>query len=136
MEKKQWVQAWFQKVLVERDAQWLAQYAHDPFIFHFAGNQTYSLSHAEYLQSISIWHQRFRQWRFAVKKVLVEDNSVVAVYQSRAIYQGGWMKIPARQQAVAMSGIMVFDWKEGKISECWLEDSTFQLYQQLTAKRH
>ena len=132
MEKKTWLTGWFSELLLEGDQTWLTEHAQEPFIFHLPGSQTCSLRHHEYMQYLSVWHQRFKNVQFSIKRVIEQKSTVTIIYHCRATYHGGWLKITGKNQPVFMSGIMIFDLnEEGKICECWLEDSTFQLYYQL-----
>jgi len=130
--KNEWVVRWFTDVWSRADGGLLAEYAIDPFNFHLPGGRTLTLSHEEYLNFISIWCQRFKDVKFTVKDVVNDGDKTVALYQCRATYNGGWARIPAKKQHVSMTGMVFFLQKKGMITDCWLEDSSFDLYQQLT----
>ena len=38
-------------------------------------------------------------------------------------YKGGWFNIPSNNQRIKETGIMIFKFKEGKITELWFENS-------------
>ncbi|OAN18088.1 hypothetical protein A3K86_04020 [Photobacterium jeanii] len=133
MDKQQWLEKWFNGVLARGDHTVLAECAADPFVFHLPGGRVLTISHEEYVEYLEYWHQRFKGMTFMLKQTLEVDNKLVAVYQSSATYCGGWLKIPARSnKAVTMTGMMLFILEDGVMTECWLEDSSFDLYQQLT----
>ncbi|WP_299021853.1 ester cyclase [uncultured Photobacterium sp.] len=130
--KNDWVVHWFTDVWGRADGRLLAEYAADPFNFHLAGGRTLTLSHNEYLNFISIWCQRFKNVKFTVKDIVNDGDKTVALYHCSATYNGGWARIPAKKQHVGMTGMVMFKQEGGLISDCWLEDSSFDLYQQLT----
>lgn len=131
-ERNEWVVRWFRDVWSHADGGLLAEYACDPFDFHLPGGRTLTLSHQEYLNFITIWCQRFKDVNFTIKDVVNDGEKTVALYHCTATYNGGWARIPARKQHVTMTGMVFFKRTDGKITDCWLEDSSFDLYQQLT----
>ncbi|KXI22042.1 nuclear transport factor 2 family protein [Photobacterium sanguinicancri] len=132
MSKQAWLECWFNSILAAGSGLRLAECAADPFIFHLPGGRELTLSHEQYSEYLKFWNQRFRDMSFTFEQVIEADNKLVVAYQSSALYCGGWLKIPAKNQAVTMTGIMIFKMEEGLMTECWLEDSSFDLYQQLT----
>ncbi|MGR5153747.1 nuclear transport factor 2 family protein [Photobacterium swingsii] len=132
MSKQAWLECWFNRILAEGNGERLAECAVDPFIFHLPGGRELSLSHEQYGEYLQFWNQRFRDMSFSLEQVIEADNKLVAVYQCSALYCGGWLKVPAKNQIVTMTGIMVFRMEGDLMAECWLEDSSFDLYQQLT----
>ena len=132
MNDNEWVVRWFTEVWSRADGALLAEYATDPFHFHLPGGRVLTLSHVDYLNFISIWCQRFKNVNFTIKDVINDGTKTVALYHCSATYNGGWARIPARKQHVEMTGMVFFKREEGMITDCWLEDSSFDLYQQLT----
>ncbi|MCW8329832.1 ester cyclase [Photobacterium sp. SDRW27] len=128
----EWVVRWFTDVWSRADGRLLTEYATDPFNFHLPGGRALTLSHEQYLNFISIWCQRFKDVHFTINDVINDGDKTVALYQCSATYNGGWARIPPKKQHVTMTGMVYFIRKEGMITDCWLEDSSFDLYQQLT----
>lgn len=131
-EDKKWILHWFHDVWANADGEWLQQLAAEPFHFHLPGGKSYTLSHSEYLNFVAIWCQRFRDVDFVIRDVIQEGDKTVVLYSCNATYSGGWVRIPAKKQQVVMTGMVYFKKRGGLITDCWLEDSSFDLYQQLT----
>ncbi|MGF1871331.1 ester cyclase [Photobacterium indicum] len=132
MNKDEWIKGWFNEVWGKGNAQLLAECATNPFNFHTSGGRSFSLTHEDYLSFVNIWQQRFNNVRFTISQVITEEHKTVALYQCEATYHGGWIKIPGKNQSVKMTGMVLFQMKDGLMTDCWLEDSSFDLYQQLT----
>lgn len=133
MNNQQWIYDWFNKVWAQADLSVLTQLAAEPLNFHLPGGKIYPLSHTDYLNFVSIWCQRFRDVAFRIVDVVQESHKTVVIYECEATYSGGWARIPAKKQKVHMTGMLYFVQQEdGKICDCRLEDSSFDLYQQLT----
>ncbi|GAL03396.1 hypothetical protein JCM19237_6290 [Photobacterium aphoticum] len=81
---------------------------------------------------LSIWNQRFRDAEFQLKDIIQQGEKTVVLYQCSAYYTGGWARVPKKKQRVHMTGMLYLKQEAGMISECWLEDSSFDVYQQLT----
>lgn len=128
----EWVIRWFTDILQRGDGRLLSEYAADPFSFHLPGGRIQTVSHEAYLGYLEIWRQRFRDVNFMVRDIVNEGERTVAIYHCRALYNGGWAKIPARKQQVVMTGMVYFLRQGNLITECRMEDSSFDLYQQLT----
>ncbi|MEJ2762899.1 ester cyclase [Photobacterium sp. MCCC 1A19761] len=128
----EWVIRWFSDIWQRADGRLLSEYAADPFSFHLPGGRVRTVSHQEYLGYLDIWGQRFRDVKFTVQDIVNEGDRTVALYHCSAIYNGGWAKIPARKQQVEMTGMVYFLRQNHLITTCRMEDSSFDLYQQLT----
>ncbi|PSU34823.1 nuclear transport factor 2 family protein [Photobacterium lutimaris] len=131
---EKWVLQWFNDVWSNANSTRLQALATDPFHFHVPGGKSYLLSHTEYLNFITVWGQRFRDVTFRIIDTVSDDNKTVVVYQCHALYCGGWAKIPAKKQKVMMTGMAYFKHQGDKIVDCRLEDSSFDVYQQLTRR--
>ncbi|PSW21525.1 hypothetical protein C9I98_06280 [Photobacterium sanctipauli] len=131
-ENNRWILHWFHEIWAKADATYLQQLACEPFNFHLPGGKTYRLKHDEYLNFISIWCKRFKDVDFTVLDVIEQANKTVVRYRCDAVYSGGWARIPTKRQKVMMTGMVFFLKQDGLITDCWLEDSSFDVYQQLT----
>ncbi|PSW06020.1 ester cyclase [Photobacterium lipolyticum] len=126
------VSYWFHEVLAKANGNVLAECATDPFNFHLSGGRCLALSHQDYLSYLVIWNKRFKNVQFTINQIINDEQKTVAVYKCNATYHGGWLKIPGKNQKVTMTGMLLFKMKDGLMTDCWLEDSSFDLYQQLT----
>ncbi|GHA42833.1 ester cyclase [Photobacterium aphoticum] len=127
-----WVERWFNAVWAKSNEAQLRALAAEPLQFHLPGGKSYSLSHDDYLSMLSIWNQRFRDAEFQLKDIIQQGEKTVVLYQCSAYYTGGWARVPKKKQRVHMTGMLYLKQEAGMISECWLEDSSFDVYQQLT----
>ena len=58
---------------------------------------------------------------------------MVVRYTGWMTYKGGWFTIPANNQRVMETGIMIFKFKEGKITELWFENNDAAILYELGA---
>ena len=84
------------------------------------------------------WVQKFQKLLLEAKTENIElffneaENKVV----SRWVCSGknnGILDLPPDGQFVSFTGIAIWTIKNNKLSECWIERSAFELYQQLTS---
>lgn len=128
------ITTWFEQIWNKSDETVLHQILCDPFQFHLPGNNTLTLSLEDYQKELLAWHKRFQGADFKIQQTLSEGYQCVARYTCEATYHGGWINVPGNGQSVSMTGMLWFQVKDEKISDLWLEDSDFDLYQQLTGK--
>lgn len=75
----------------------------------------------------------FTDAEWTIHDIIEEGDKVVARYSGRTTYKGGLLDIPARDQRVVESGILIFRISNGKVQELWSEMSDLQVVQQLGA---
>ncbi|MDO6707969.1 ester cyclase [Photobacterium sp. 1_MG-2023] len=127
-----WIDAWFLEIWTNASSASLSANVADPFTFHLPGGRRQQISHDSYLTYLQLWRQKFKSLTFSIADVISQPPLTVVRYRCQAQYQGGWLSIPGKKQVIQMTGMIQFRHEEGQISECWLEDSSFDLYQQLT----
>ncbi|KDM91344.1 ester cyclase [Photobacterium galatheae] len=132
MTTREWVDAWFQEIWANADSDSLTRFVSDPFTFHLSGGRKHQVTHESYLSYLQLWRQKFKSVVFSISDIVCQPPLTVVRYRCQAQYQGGWLNIPGKKQVIQMTGMIQFRQEAGFITECWLEDSSFDLYQQLT----
>ncbi|KKC99225.1 MULTISPECIES: ester cyclase [Photobacterium] len=132
MASEDWIDAWFLDIWANANRARLAEYVSDPFVFHLPGGRRHPLSHESYLSYLLLWRQKFKSVVFSISDVISEPPLTVVRYRCQAQYHGGWFNLPGKKQTIQMTGMIQFRRENGLIAECWLEDSSFELYKQLS----
>ncbi|NQD92553.1 SnoaL-like domain-containing protein [Pseudomonas sp. CrR25] len=90
--------------------------------------------------------EAFKAWVKAFQGLLLEartDNLEVFANPagdrvvSRWLCSGknnGMLGLPADGRAISFSGVAIWAVRDGRLAECWVERSAWELYQELTAK--
>lgn len=85
----------------------------------------------------------FKNWVGGFQKLLLEaENEIVDIFYneaqnkvvSRWICRGknnGLFGLPANDKLISFSGIAIWTVRDGRLSECWVERSAYELYQNL-----
>lgn len=82
-------------------------------------------------QHIAGYEAAFPRYALDPEDTIAEADKVVVRFTFRAAYGGGFMKIPATGQQVAMPGIIIYRIADGKIGEHWMQVDSAALMQQL-----
>lgn len=124
---------WFQDLWNDGNDEQISNFVHDPFIMNLGGNKKLTMSFKDNADFIPVFQSRFDPFNFTIEDSMEQGSKLCVRYLCHANYQGNWLNIAGDNQKVVMTGIMWFEFSDqGKMRECWLEDSDFDLYQQLT----
>ena len=89
---------------------------------------------------------KFKNWVEAFQRLLLEaENEIVDIFYNEAqnkvvarwICRGknnGLFGLPANDEPISFSGIAIWMVRNGRLSECWVERSAYELYQSLKSE--
>jgi predicted ester cyclase len=73
----------------------------------------------------------FGDQRPVVEDVIDGGDRIVVRYTVRSTYRGGYLDLPARDQDVRETGIIIFRLTGGRVAETWFESNDLEVAQQL-----
>ncbi len=126
------VEFWFDQLWNNNDDTNIEKWVSNPFNLILGGEKVIETSHRANAEFLPVFAKRFDPFHFEVCDQIVSGNKLAVRYRCEAKYRGHWLEIQGNGEPVIMTGILWFEFKDGKMCQCWLEDSDFDLYQQLT----
>ena len=118
---------WFEMCDTGDEAR-LDELATETFVGHGPGGTTDRAGFVAWLR----WYlTAFADLRTVVEDVVDSGDRVVVRYTTRSTYQGGFLDLPARDQPVRETGIIIFRVAGGRVAETWFEGNDLELAQQL-----
>jgi predicted ester cyclase len=106
----------------------LGELATDDYVAHGPGGTGDRATFVEWLR----WYPKaFADQQPTLEDVVLSGDRLVVRYTIRSTYQGGYLDLPAREQAVTETGIMIFRLADGKVAETWFEGNDLEVAQQL-----
>jgi steroid delta-isomerase-like uncharacterized protein len=110
------------------DASRLDDLVTDDYVGHGPGGAGDRTTLADWLE----WYATaFAEQRAAVEDVIASGDRVVVRYTVRSTYRGGYLDLPARDQEVQETGIIIFRLAGERIAETWLEGNDLEVARQL-----
>jgi ketosteroid isomerase-like protein len=110
------------------DARRLDGLVTDDYVAHGPGGTGDRATLADWLD----WYPTtFAEQRPSLEDVIASGDRVVVRYTVRSTYRGGYLDLPARDQEVRETGIIIFRLAGGRIAETWLEGNDLEVAQQL-----
>jgi predicted ester cyclase len=120
-------EAWFDMWRTGDDGR-LADLATDDYVAHGPGGTGDRATFVDWLHWYPI---TFAEQRPVLEDVISGGDRVVARYTVRSTYRGGYLDLPARDQAVEETGIIIFRLAGGRVAETWLEGNDLEVARQL-----
>ncbi|MGP4078689.1 hypothetical protein ACTWQL_02160 [Pseudalkalibacillus sp. R45] len=68
--------------------------------------------------------------------IIIGDEKVVIRYTGTSTYAGGWLELPARDEPVKETGVLIFAFEGNLISKIWCELSDLEVYSDLGGLAH
>lgn len=68
-----------------------------------------------------------------LEDLIEQGNKLLVRYTGWMTYKGGWFDIPAENQRVKETGIMIFIFEGSKVKEMWCENSDAAILYELGA---
>jgi GNAT superfamily N-acetyltransferase len=121
------VLAWFEMCRTGDESR-LGELASETFVGHGPGGIT---DRAGFLAWLRWYPGAFADQRTVVEHVIESADRVVVRYTTRSTYRGGYLGLPAHDQPVRETGIIVFRLAGGRVAETWFEGNDLELAQQL-----
>ncbi|GIE98634.1 ester cyclase [Paractinoplanes rishiriensis] len=127
MRPREIAQAWFDMCRTG-DADRLSELATDDFVCHGPGGAG---DRAMFLEWLRWYPTAFSEQTPVLEDVIVTDDRIVVRYMVRSTYRGGYLNLPAYDQPVQETGIIIFRLADGRVAETWLEGNDLEVAQQL-----
>ena len=121
---------WFEMCRTGDEAR-LGELATETFVGHGPGGTT---DRAGFLAWLRWYPMVFADQRTTVEDVVESGDRVVVRYTTRSTYRGGFLDLPARDQPVHETGIVIFRLAGGRVAETWYEGNDLEVAQQLGAR--
>jgi GNAT superfamily N-acetyltransferase/predicted ester cyclase len=121
------VLAWFEMCRTGDESR-LGELASETFVGHGPGGTT---DRAGFVAWLRWYPSTFADQRTVVEDVIESADRVVVRYRTRSTYRGGFLDLPAHDQPVRETGIIVFRLAGGRVAETWFEGNDLEVAQQL-----
>jgi GNAT superfamily N-acetyltransferase/predicted ester cyclase len=118
---------WFEMCRTGDEAR-LGELATDTFVGHGPGGST---DRAGFLAWLRWYPTAFTDQRTVIEDVVESGDRVVVRYTVRSTYRGGFLDLPARDQPVRETGIIIFRVAGGRVAETWFEGNDLEVARQL-----
>jgi len=119
--------AWFD-ICRTGDEGRLAELATDDYVAHGPGGTGDRAAFQAWLR----WYPTaFADQHPVLEDVIESGDRVVVRYTVRSTYRGGYLDLPADNQPVHETGIIIFRFADGKVAETWFEGNDLVVAQQL-----
>ncbi|PLT29624.1 ester cyclase [Peribacillus deserti] len=111
---------WFNEYFTKGNTAILNELTAEDFTYHGRGGD----SGREQMKSFMSWYREvFHDDTWELNDFIEQGEKLAVRYTGWMTYKGGWFNIPAENQRVKETGIMIFVFKDGKVSELWCENS-------------
>lgn len=118
---------WFE-ICRTGDVRRLDEMVTDDYVAHGPGGSGDRATMADWLD----WYPTtFAEQHPALEDVIASGDRVVVRYSIRSTYRGGYLDLPARDQEVRETGIIIFRLAGERIAETWFEGNDLEVAQQL-----
>ena len=121
------VLAWFEMCRTGDESR-LGELASETFVGHGPGGTT---DRAGFVAWLRWYPTAFADQRTVVEDVIESADRVVVRYTTRSTYRGGFLDLPAHDQPVRETGIIVFRLGGGRVAETWFEGNDLELAREL-----
>lgn len=121
------VREWFEMCRTGDESR-LGELATETFVGHGPGGTT---DRAGFVAWLHWYPTAFADQRTVIEDVVESGDRVVVRYTTRSTYRGGFLDLPARDQPVRETGILIFRLAGGRVAETWFEGNDLELVQQL-----
>ncbi|MCF6410356.1 nuclear transport factor 2 family protein [Pseudalkalibacillus salsuginis] len=96
---------------------------------HLVGKQ-------EFIGFLEWYRSTFTDSQWELHDIITGDGKVVIRYTGTSIYAGGWLDLPAREEPVKETGVLIFAYNRDLISKVWCELSDLEVYSDLGGLAH
>ncbi|MBM6619637.1 ester cyclase [Bacillus suaedaesalsae] len=125
------VEKWFQEYFTKGNVHILDELTTEDFTYHARNG---AKSTTEQLKSFMGWYrQTFHDDEWTINDYIEQDFKLVVRYTGWMTYKGGWFNIPSSNQRVKETGMMIFYFEDGKVSDVWCENSDAAILNELGA---
>ena len=89
---------------------------------------------AEFASGAAAWAAHFTGFRVDIDELFSVGNRVITRVTYRGTHTGDFKRVPARGREVAVSGIDIFEFENGRVVQHWHETDHLELFRQLGAE--
>jgi len=127
MTARELVREWFEMCRTGEEAR-LDELATDMFVAHGPGG---TADRAGFLVWLRWYPRAFTDRHTAVEDVVESGDRVVVRYTTRSTYRGGFLDLPAHDQPVRETGIIILRVDGDRVAETWFAANDLEVAQQL-----
>ncbi|WP_251435262.1 ester cyclase [Mesobacillus maritimus] len=129
-EKKDIVEKWFHEYFTKGNLDILDELTTADFVYHARNGD----SSRDQMKAFMKWYRSvFHDDQWVLEDLIEQGNKLVVRYTGWMTYKGGWFNIPAEDQRVKETGMMIFTIENGKAKELWCENSDAAILYELGA---
>ncbi|MFC3210223.1 ester cyclase [Planomicrobium okeanokoites] len=129
-EKRMVAERWFAEYFTKGDLSVLEELTTEDFVYHSRNGE----NSREQMKGFMKWYRQvFHDDEWTLDDVIEQDSKLVVRYTGWMTYKGGWFNIPAEDQRVKETGMILFTFTDGKVSEMWCENSDAAILYELGA---
>jgi predicted ester cyclase len=130
IDKKEVAEKWFKEYFTQGNIKILDELTTPNFVYHTRNGITTRDEMKEFMG----WYRNvFHDDEWTLDDIIEQDYKLVVRYTGWMTYKGGWYNIPSTDQRVKETGMMIFYFKEGKVSELWCENSDAAILHEMGA---
>lgn len=85
----------------------------------------------EIIEMVSGYFEAFPDNKHTIDDVICEGDQVVVRGACRGTHKGEWMGVPPTGKQIEYGEIVIMRFKDGKITECWVQEDDLWMMQQL-----
>lgn len=129
--KKIVVEKWFQEYFTKGNVDILDELTAPNFAYH---TRKGGKSTTDELKTFMSWYREvFHDDEWTLDDFIEQDSKLVVRYTGWMTYKGGWFNLPSNNQRVKETGMMIFYFKDGKVTDVWCENSDAAILNELGA---
>ncbi len=88
----------------------------------------------EFAAGAAAWAAHFTDLQVDLEELFTAGNRVVSRVTYRGRHTGDFKQVPARGRVVAVAGIDIFEFEDGRVVQHWHETDHLELFRQLGAE--
>lgn len=129
--KKIVVEKWFQEYFTKGNVDILDELTAPNFAYN---TRKGGKSTTAELKSFMSWYRNvFHDDEWTLEDFIEQDHKLVVRYTGWMTYKGGWFNLPSNNQRVKETGMMIFYFEDGKVTDVWCENSDAAILNELGA---
>ena len=127
------VERWFDELFTQGNLAAVDELVAPDFVSHWPGGSGDSHGR-EALREFLRWYlATFTDREWTIDDIISAGDKAVVRYTGWTTYRGGWLNIPADNQRVRETGILIYRIEQGRVQELWSEMSDLLVAMQLGA---
>ena len=119
-DKRLLAERWFSEYFTLGNLEVIEELTTEDFVYHSRNGENTSESMIDFMK----WYRSvFHDDEWVLEDLIEQGKKLVVRYTGWMTYKGGWFDIPADNQRVKETGIMIFIFEGSKVKEMWCENS-------------